>query len=52
MGGCFRVKNKSYVLDSRGNILQRPEPLASYLNFEIGETSDVASWMRETSDKA
>jgi hypothetical protein len=38
MGKCFRVKNESYVLYSGSNILQRLEPLASYLGFEISET--------------
>src|SRR5712691_11652380 len=52
MSGCLRMQNYRHTFHSRCNFLKCLQPFAPYLGFKIGETSDVASRMSETFDKA
>ena len=51
MGRCLRMQNHCHAFDSRCNFLKRLQPFAPDIGFEIGESGDVASWMREAFHK-
>jgi hypothetical protein len=50
--GSFRVIHGGDPRDTRCNLLEQLEPFADHARLEIDEASDVATWPRQTRDKA